>query len=133
MSQIIHINQYLDSPRLELRDLATPLWVLPVLDSVLLVLSQLVGPEARHFVRRDADLVVGLCVGDSGESDGSDGESRGVVESQHGPRGGGRSFLDITEDVELVISTYPSRILSRWDRYSPSIVRPLSVGRRGDR
>lgn len=52
-------------------------------NSVLLVLPELVSPEARQFMSLDGDRVVGLVMSHSGQGDGSDGESRGVVESQH--------------------------------------------------
>jgi hypothetical protein len=73
-----------------------------MLNGVFLMFDQLMFPETGEFVRLDADFVVGLAVGDSREGDRGDGKSRGVVESEHGPRGGGRSFLDVAEYVELL-------------------------------
>ena len=65
----------------QLGDLATPLWVFTVFDSVLFVFSQLMSPEAGELVGFGGDLVVGLLVSHSGQGDRSDGESRGIVES----------------------------------------------------
>lgn len=85
---------------LRLRDLTTPLWVLTMLDSILLVNSQLVFPEATKLVRFNTDSVIRLRGGDSLNSEISEGEPRGVVESEHRPRGSSGTFLDIAEDVE---------------------------------
>ena len=86
---------------LELGDLATPLWVLSVLNRVLFVFTQLMSPEARQFVRFDRDWVVGLVVRHSRDRNRSNGESGRVVETQHRPWGRSCSFLDITENVKL--------------------------------
>ena len=97
-------TQDLDSTRLQVGDLATPLGILTMFNSVLLMFPQLMFPETGQLVRVNTDFVVGLRVGDSGEGDRGNSVPRGIVESEHRPWGRGGSFFNISEDVKLAVS-----------------------------
>ena len=86
---------------LDFGDDAAPLWVLSVLDRVLLVLDELVLPEAAELVGLDTDGVVGRMPDDSLHRDVCEVEPRSVVESEHRPGSGGSSLLNVTRNVEL--------------------------------
>ena len=73
----------LDSTSFQLWDLSTPVRIFTMFNSVFLMFNQLMFPETGEFVRNNTDFMVWLSVGDSRQGDGSDGESRSVVESEH--------------------------------------------------
>lgn len=52
-------------------------------NSVFLMFNQLMFPETGKFMGINTDFMVWLIVGDSGQGDGGDCESRSVVESEH--------------------------------------------------
>ena len=119
-------NLYLD---LNLGNHATPLWVLSVLDSVLFVLHKLVLPKAAELVSLDIDGMVGRMPDDSLNGDVGKVVPRGIVESQHGPRSGGGTLLNITRDVKL--ESVKSR--RKWMTDSPWSGRRETFVRKGER
>jgi hypothetical protein len=72
-----------------------------VLNGVLLVLDELVLPEATKLVSLDVNSVVGRVPDDPLDSDVGEIVPRGIVQSQHGPGGGRGTLLDVTGDVKL--------------------------------
>lgn len=75
-----------------------------MLNGVLLVLDELVLPVAAELVSLDINRVVRRVPDKPLNGNVRKVEPRGVVESQHRPRGGGGTLLDVTRDIKLTLA-----------------------------